>query len=48
MSGRFQTGIAFAETLWTGRSGRSRKAFKDWQKRRLDGWLRQSLPKVDF
>ena len=48
MNGRFQTGIAFAETLWTGRSGRSRKAFEDWQKRRLDGWLRQSLPKVDF
>jgi putative adenylate-forming enzyme len=48
MSGRFQTGIAFAETLWSCRSGRSRQAFEDWQKRRLDGWLRHSLPKVDF
>ncbi|TYC79854.1 CoF synthetase [Stappia sp. BW2] len=48
MSGRFQTGVAFAETLWTSRRGRSRQAFEDWQKRRLDAWLRQSLPKVDF
>ena len=48
MSGRFQTAVAFAETLWTGRSGRSRQAFENWQKRRLDSWLRQSLPKVDF
>ncbi|WP_417711692.1 F390 synthetase-related protein [Roseibium aggregatum] len=48
MSGRFQIAVAFAETLWTGRSGRSRQAFENWQKRRLNSWLRQSLPKVDF
>ncbi|MEE4014142.1 F390 synthetase-related protein [Roseibium sp. FZY0029] len=48
MSGRFQTAVAFSGTLWTCRSGRSRQAFETWQKRRLDTWLRQSLPKVDF
>ncbi|GAB2184728.1 CoF synthetase [Roseibium sp. LAB1] len=48
MTGRFQTGVAFAETLWSNRRGRSRQAFERWQKQRLDTWMRRDLPRVDF
>lgn len=40
--------LAFAETLWVTRRGRSRASFLRWQARQLDHWLRHDLPRVDF
>ena len=48
MTGLLPIASAFAQTLWTCRSGRSRADFERWQARRLQHWLDHDLAAVDF